>query len=131
MQRSFSVTSWLCLACLGLFLSGCGRSDTSPETYPVTGKVTLDGAPLPNGRIIFEDVSRSVSNAVTITNGEYTGNVASGDLKARVVKIEKKKNPMGVGDDIEVETPLKAGIDVTVQTGNNTLPPIEAGAGSP
>ncbi len=34
-----------------LFLAGCGRS--LPETAPVTGRITLDGNPVPKGRIVF------------------------------------------------------------------------------
>jgi hypothetical protein len=124
MQRRSLLACWLIVACLVLIGSGCGSNDTTPEAYPVTGKVNLDGAPLADGRIIFEDIPRGISNAVTVTNGEYSGKVAAGDLKARVVKVEKKKNPMG-GDDIETETTLKSNISVTVQTGANTLPTIE------
>lgn len=37
-------------------LSGCGAPIT---TYPVSGRVTLDGQPLPGGSILFEPVSNS------------------------------------------------------------------------
>lgn len=43
-------TSLAALTCLLLF---CGCSDDAEKTYPVTGTVTLDGQPLPEGNIQF------------------------------------------------------------------------------
>lgn len=131
MTRNARLAPWLMIACLGWLLSGCGPTDNSATTYPVKGKVTVDGAPLPSGRIIFEDVPRGISNTVNIVNGDYEGEAAAGDMKARVVKVEKIKNPMLPTEEIEAETQLKGDISVTIKTGSNALPPIEAGAGAP
>jgi hypothetical protein len=114
---------------LGLLLLGCGPTANTATTYPVKGTVKVDGVPLASGRIIFENVAEGISNPVTITNGEFEGQAAAGDLKARVVKVEKIKNPMVPTEELETETPLKSDIPVTIQTGSTTLPPIDITSG--
>jgi hypothetical protein len=118
------------LGCLGLLLSGCGPTANTVTTYPVKGTVKVDGVPLASGRIIFEDAAKGITNPVTITNGEYEGQAAPGDLKARVFKVEKMKNPMS-NEEMETESPLKSDISVTIQTGSNTLPNIDINSGGP
>lgn len=130
MLQTVRSVSWVVLACLGFLLSGCGPTANTATTYPVKGTVKVDGSPLASGRIIFEDVARSISNPVNIVNGEYDGQAASGDLKARVMRIEKTKNPMS-NEEIETEILLKGDIPVTIQTSSNTLPPIDITAGAP
>ncbi len=50
---------------------GCGPS--GPTTVPVSGKVTLDGAPVAEGDIYFRDAEgKGGSYAGKIVNGEYT-----------------------------------------------------------
>ena len=41
------------MACLVLLMAGCGGSDTTPGLVPVTGTVTLDGAPLDGAAVTF------------------------------------------------------------------------------
>jgi len=130
MLQTLRLGPWTLIACLGLLLSGCGPTANTTATYPVKGTVKVDGTPLASGRIIFEDVARSISNPVNIVNGEFDGQAASGDLKARVMKIEKTKNPMS-NEEIETEILLKGDIPVTIQTSSNTLPPIDITAGAP
>jgi len=114
----------LLLGCLTLLVVGCGPTANTQDTYPVKGKVTYDGAPLPSGLIFFEEPTKGISNAIPIENGEYSGQAAAGDLKARVSKTEKIKNPMSNEESVK-ETPLKSGISVTIKTGSNSLPQID------
>src|SRR5688572_9545814 len=107
MTRNVRLAPWLMIACLGLLLSGCGPTDNSATTYPVKGTVTVDGAPLPNGRIIFENIPQGINNAVDIVNGAYDGQAAAGDMTARVEQVEKIENPMLKTEQIEKVTPLK------------------------
>ena len=54
--------------CLGLLLSGCGKQ----EFGIVEGKVTLDGKPLTNASIVFEDANRGISvNAPLAASGTF------------------------------------------------------------
>lgn len=124
MTRGLLATHWIAMGCLAIWIAGCGSNDTTPDTYPVSGKVTVDGAPLPSGRIFFEDIPKGINNAAEIANGEYSGQAAAGDLKVRIVKTEKIKSPMGL-EEIDKETELKRDHPVTIQTGDNKLPTID------
>jgi len=61
------------LACVSLvlavFLTGCGSD--GPERGVVTGKVTLNGDPLPGADIVFQPEEGSPSLAVTDDKGRY------------------------------------------------------------
>jgi hypothetical protein len=62
---------WAYLPLLAALASGCG-GPSGPPTYEVSGLVTWDGAPLPEGDIIFTTVDRSVVPDVgTIRVGAY------------------------------------------------------------
>lgn len=56
---------------LGLLLTGC--NDNPMGLAPVTGTVTLDGAPLDQGSIHFESVDggNAVNTGAVIENGKY------------------------------------------------------------
>jgi hypothetical protein len=109
---------------LSLFL-GCGSSENNVEMHPVSGTVNVDGAPLAEGIIIFEDVEKGLTGSCTIKDGAYSGKVPAGDLKAKIVKIEKTgKDPMGVSEGVK-ETVLKSGISVNIKTGGAKLEAFE------
>jgi hypothetical protein len=59
------------LATLMLAMTGCGG-----ELVPVTGRVTLDAAPLVDGTVAFYPVSQSQGGTgyATIVNGSYSAN---------------------------------------------------------
>ncbi len=68
MKRSFVACFFptLFLACL----LGCGPS--GPSVTEVDGKVMLDGAPLPEGQIIFRDPNGELASAAgKVVDGEY------------------------------------------------------------
>jgi hypothetical protein len=80
---------------------GCGSS--GPELKPVSGKVTLDGAPVPEGTIVFlptEQTSGPTTGA-SITQGLYEipeekGAIA-GAYRVQITSVQKtgKKIPAG------------------------------------
>lgn len=69
---SVAALTWTNVGCLGLVLlvSGCGGI----EYFPVTGKVTLDGEPLPDAVVSFmpDDEQGVPSLGVTDGGGVYT-----------------------------------------------------------
>jgi hypothetical protein len=74
MLRRFFCTN-LTTPILGVFglllVSGCGRAPD--DIGRVSGKVTLDGQPLPNATVIFSPTTAgNQSVAVTDANGEYS-----------------------------------------------------------
>lgn len=62
---------WLVLGLAGALLTcGCAASD-KPDTGEVTGKVTLDGAPVPKATITFAPEEGRTSTAETDSGGAY------------------------------------------------------------
>lgn len=54
-----------------LLCSGCGGGDGEVPTGQVTGVVTLNGQPLPDGAVSFYDDSTGNSAGGTIENGKF------------------------------------------------------------
>ena len=53
-------------------LAGCGSGATGPELYTVAGQVLFDGAPIPEGRILFRKLDGDHrAFAGEISNGTY------------------------------------------------------------
>src|SRR5207244_4820472 len=69
-------SGWCALACLVTLLAGCGPKHANmPAHYPVTGKITLDGKPLPGAGIMFlprGNTRGTGSQAMTDKEGAYT-----------------------------------------------------------
>ncbi len=57
-------------------LAGCGAG--GPEIAYVTGKVTMDGKPLPNATVVFVPENGRPAGATTDEEGEYVLNFAQG-----------------------------------------------------
>lgn len=65
---SCSMTCWL-IALVGL---GCsGKSADQPDLAPVSGIVTLEGAPLPNASVVFESAEGQLAFGQTDEAGKY------------------------------------------------------------
>ncbi|WP_425619178.1 hypothetical protein NA78x_002915 [Anatilimnocola sp. NA78] len=76
------VRSALCLALL--LLAGC-TGGAGPKTTEVSGKVTMDGAPLETGDVLFESLDQGVSpSSAPIVNGEYKAKVQPGKKTVRI-----------------------------------------------
>jgi hypothetical protein len=92
-QGLFAVLS-ICLS-----LTGCGES--GPPRAPIQGSVTIGGAPLKAGRILFVPQAPSEGPAVSarITDGQYT--------------LDDSTGPVVGSNRVEVEAdlPLKFAID--------------------
>lgn len=96
------VRSALCLALL--VFAGCPGSG-GPKTSEVSGKVTLDGAPMATGDIMFEAADSKVSPSMApVENGVYKAKVQPG---VKVVKITSSRpgapDPvMGSGPPVQI-----------------------------
>ncbi|MBA4106573.1 MAG: hypothetical protein C0485_12515 [Pirellula sp.] len=80
---------------------GCGKSSSGPVTYPVTGKVTLGGAPVAGATVFFAPASSDVgATAQTDPDGSFNVKIEldmgksskeglpAGDYRVSVVKLE-------------------------------------------
>lgn len=82
---------FVCLfACL--FALGCGAKGPSVATYPISGKVTLNGKPLEGATVNFANKNPDGMSASGITDGEgrfkLTTYVTPNDLRAGAVSGE-------------------------------------------
>lgn len=68
MRARICLSCWI--PCLLLLAAGCGESDVSREA--VSGTVTLDGKPLPQGSILFTPLGEGPSAGGEIVDGRYT-----------------------------------------------------------
>lgn len=106
----------LTLATAGLLCAGCSSEDGRPETYPVTGIVTLDNNPVDGATVTFvpkdggtqAQGSAQAATAVTGADGSYSiGTFATGDgavpgeYLVKVAKYSAPKQQQPVGDDPE------------------------------
>jgi hypothetical protein len=102
----------LCVMCLAF--AGCAKK--SDGKVSLTGKVTLDGEPIPEGSITFMPVSAvGTTNGTEISNGYFSVRVNPGeqavqiyanrpDLKHPVTKELKER---GVEENLEQYIPAK------------------------
>jgi hypothetical protein len=136
-MASFRITQ--CFGCLAVLTAlvglvaapGCGGSGSTTEK--VHGKVTLDGAPLPDAGIEFQPTSGRPSAARTDANGEYkleysasqsgamkgqhTVRISTGGERPDPATGQMKKFPEKVPAKYNVKSELKK----EVKAGDNAL----------
>ncbi|MBL8810159.1 MAG: carboxypeptidase regulatory-like domain-containing protein [Planctomycetaceae bacterium] len=62
----------LSVVLFSLSLVGCGKGDGQKPVYPVSGKVTMAGAPVAKATVVFGPLEKQpVATAITDANGEY------------------------------------------------------------
>ena len=67
---AFRLPTCLFLLCCSLLLSGCGPNH--PETAPVSGHVTYQGKPLPEGTVVFYPTEGRPARGSINSDGSYT-----------------------------------------------------------
>ncbi len=126
-------------ATLAVAATGCGGATSGPKVNTVTGKVTLDGTPIPEGTISFRNLGGNQGSfSGPIVNGEYSVKAESGEMAVEIRatrptgKMDTTTNPgysepimeMYIPKEYNSATTLKASI-----TGTATLPPFELKSG--
>ncbi len=76
----------LLLAALAL-LVGCG--DTKPKRVDVKGKVTLDGAPMATGQVMFDARDGTPPATLDVSEGAFAGKVSLGKKRVRISSFKK------------------------------------------
>lgn len=79
-MKNLALLTSMCL----VLLCGCGRS--GPVDYPISGKVTWDGKPIPYGYITLTptDVSGVAPDSGTITDGRFDFRAKPGPKRVEV-----------------------------------------------
>jgi hypothetical protein len=85
-----------------LIAAGCGGGKPSgPKSVEVKGKVTMDGTPLANGRIVFDEGPSIPAAELDIKDGAYSGLVQAGKKTVRISAFKappaQKGPPKGPG----------------------------------
>jgi hypothetical protein len=88
----------IALVVLGIIsLQGCSQS-AGPDTYPVTGSVTMGGKPIEKGSIVFDPADGQGTSAMGgIENGQFTAEVPPGEkiLRVNAVRTTDQKDQYG------------------------------------
>ena len=100
-------------------LAGCG--DSGPKKYKVTGEVTWEGAPLPEGDIVLTPVGGGLPDHGEIVNGKFTFQATAGEKEVSIMatKAAAQVDPdMGVAPQVpyiplryNAQTELTATVD--------------------
>ncbi|MDY3554501.1 hypothetical protein R5W24_003625 [Gemmata sp. JC717] len=97
---------WVGLSLVGVLagLSGCGDADGPPPRTGVRGTVTLDGAPMAEGQILFLDAGGEGAPAfLDVKDGRFEGDVPHGKKKVQILSFKKGKLKTGEEDPVGVQ----------------------------
>ncbi len=122
---------------IGLFLAGCGGPDNVGR---VSGKVTLNGQPLPGAVVRFEPVAGNAPSAgITNESGEYTlkytREFAGAEIGKHTVRVSTFSGGDADADPPKPSSPeklpakynAKSELTADVKSGSNTIDfPLEA-----
>jgi hypothetical protein len=101
---------------------GCGKSSSGPVTYPVTGKVTMEGTPVAGAVVTFAPVSSDAGAVGAVAQTEPDG---SFNVKIELDKGKSSKEGLPAGDYrisiVKLESP--SGEPSLTKPPKNTLPP--------
>jgi hypothetical protein len=121
----------LLILSIGMLATGCGGGSDRPETANVSGKLTLDGKPLPGYIVTFQPTSGrpSVSNMPTNAEGRFELWYTFRDKGAKVGKHKVTLAFSPTDDDaaIEAEAGRVTGDakQIAEKYGTLDVPPLE------
>lgn len=87
--------------CAMVFALGCGSGE--PALYEVSGAVTLNGKPIPEGEVTFVAENGLVSAPGPVKDGRYTLQTTAGKKTVRILAMKVK--PGGARDAFGAPTP--------------------------
>ncbi len=74
----------VCLFLVFLLPCACTPSAPTEDTYPVSGSVTLDGAPLAEGKIRFLTAETGALDVLDIQGGKFEGQAKAGNRRVEI-----------------------------------------------
>lgn len=120
----------LFVVCVALAAVGCG-GEGGAKTFAVSGAVTFNGQPVPDGQITFRDTKAGKAFTGPIKDGKYDVKAEAGDMWVEIVasrvvpgKVDSKTNPgidepvseMYIPRQYNAETKLTAKVDSSSRT---------------
>jgi hypothetical protein len=88
---------------LWLTIAGCGPS--GPEIASVSGRITMDGKPLPNATVVFIPENGRPAGASTDADGNYVLNFSQGRRGAipgkNTIRITTQRDPTPGDDNVK------------------------------
>ncbi len=104
-------------------ITGCGGSSEGPKLVTVSGKITLNDAPLPNGDIIFRPANGTGhAYAGKITDGNYSIETEIGEKRVEIKSMREvpgkttEDNPGEVVNVREQIVPTEYNSESTLKT---------------
>jgi hypothetical protein len=107
MTKIISVAATIVTAGLAVTLSGCGGASGRPVTFPVSGKVTLNGEPVEGAQVSFftEGSSRAAAGttdadgAYRLTTFDTNDGAIAGDHSVTISKVASA----GTSDGMDID----------------------------
>jgi hypothetical protein len=113
------------------FLAGCGGAEGQKPVYPVSGKVTLAGAPIARATVIFQPLGKdqAVATAITDVQGVYrlTTYDSFDGAAAGQYEVMVTKNAAPVESNAPVHDPTGANSTTTSAPAHNAKKATEDG----
>ncbi|WP_339732914.1 hypothetical protein [uncultured Gimesia sp.] len=119
------INQFLCCATLFFLtsvLAGCGGNSDGPKLVPVSGNITLNGDPLPEGDIIFRAADgKGHAYAGKIKDGSYSIETEAGKKKVEIKSMKEvpgkttEDNPGEVVNVREQVVPTKYNSESTLE----------------
>lgn len=81
------------LLALTAVVCGCGNKTDAPDRFPVTGKVTWNGKPLPEGELSFVAVKGGSTDVATISGGNYLLETTAGAKRVEIRSFQSTADP--------------------------------------
>jgi len=115
-----------CLAITGSLTAGCSHE---PQLYPVTGSITLDGQPLPEGDILFVSVDGARGpDPGKIKGGSYDLKTTAGEKRVEISAAKiRPGGARGAGGEPVPEEYLPARYNVESKLIVDVKPPRKPG----
>ncbi|HJZ57140.1 MAG TPA: hypothetical protein VKE74_19375 [Gemmataceae bacterium] len=79
--------------CVCLLAGGCSSANKAEKKVQVSGKVNIDGKPLPDGDITFTGEPGTIPDSLPVKNGTFEGTVKLGRKKVEIRAYKTEKAP--------------------------------------
>lgn len=83
----------LVLAAVAALATGCGARPEEPPYVTVSGRVTRDGEPLTEGRVVFVPTDGAAPRSIPVVKGRFAGEARAGKNVVQVHALKEVPNP--------------------------------------